>query len=99
MPPYPGMTPSFTSGWPNFALSAAILIAARHRQLAPTTQGKAVDCGDDRLAKVLDEVGQCLSPTSRLFRFYSCVVGDLRDVGARSKCFLTGAREDDSTDG
>src|SRR6267154_2521021 len=71
---------------------------ARHRQLAPTTQGKAVDCGDDWLAKVLDKVGQCLSATSRLFCFYSCVVGDLGDVGARSKRLPAGAREDDSTD-
>src|SRR5579864_3443044 len=30
---------------------------ARHRQLAPATQGKAIHCGNDRLAKVLDEVG------------------------------------------
>ena len=30
---------------------------------------------------------------------YSSVVGDFRDVGAGRKRFLTGAREDDSTDG
>src|SRR5260370_34877174 len=73
--------------------------SARHRQLAPPAQGKSVDRGDDRLAKVLDEVGQCLSPTSRLFCFYSCVVGDLRDVGACRKRLLTDARDDDSMDG
>src|SRR5882672_4525602 len=72
---------------------------ARHRQLAPTTQGKTVDCGDDRLTEVLNEVGQSLPSTRFLFCFYSRVVGHLRDVGARSKCLLTDAREDDSMDG
>src|SRR6202167_286244 len=71
---------------------------ACHRHLASAAQGKTVYCGDDRFAQILDEVGQRLSPTSRRFCFYNCVVGDLRNVGARSKRLLTGAGEDDPTD-
>ena len=35
------MTPRLISGWPNFAVSAATMIVAHHRQLAAAAQRDA----------------------------------------------------------
>ena len=51
VPPMPGMTPSLISGWPNLALSAAMIDVALHGELAAAAERKAGDRRDDRLAR------------------------------------------------
>ena len=50
VPPKPGITPSLTSGWPNFALSRRVDEVARERELAAAAEREAVDRRDPRHA-------------------------------------------------
>ena len=51
VPPAPGMTPSLISGWPNFAVSAAMMMSHIMASSQPPPSAIAGDRGDDRLAR------------------------------------------------
>ena len=95
VPPMPGMTPSLISGWPNFALSAAMMNVALHGELAAAAERKACDRGDHRLAHgggpipVRGEVAQ-IGFGEGLFRHFL-------DVGAGGES-LVGAGDHDAAD-
>ena len=56
VPPAPGMMPSVISGWPNTALSAAMMMSQAHGELAAAAERISGDRRDDRLAAMADAV-------------------------------------------
>ena len=95
VPPAPGMTPSLISGWPNFALSAAMMKSHIMASSQPPPSAKPGHRRDDRLAALADavpggdevlEVGPGVA-----------LVLHLLDVGAGGEGLLR-AGEDDAAD-
>jgi len=65
VPPPPGTSPRVTSGWPNFAVSTAILIVHAHRGLSQAAaERKAIHRRYHGLAEVLDEIEDLLPETA-----------------------------------
>jgi len=56
VPPMPGMTPSLISGWPNRALSAAMMSSHCIASSQPPPSAKAGHRGDNRLARMGDAI-------------------------------------------
>jgi hypothetical protein len=50
------MMPSLISGWPNFAVSAAMTMSHIIASLAAAAEGEAGDRGDHRLAHLADRL-------------------------------------------
>ena len=94
VPPYPGMTPRFTSGWPNWAFSEASADVACHGQLASPAQSEAVDGGDDRLGEGLDGPEDALPEEGELPSALRIQPRDLADVGAGHEGLLPRSGED-----
>ena len=96
VPPPPGMSPSLTSGWPNFACVHRDPDGARHRRLAAAAERKAVDRRDHRLAEILDEIEDLLSETAGLFGFDRRDMSEFADVRAGDERFVAGSGQDDA---
>ena len=95
VPPMPGMTPSLISGWPNFALSAAMMMSHMHRELAAAAEREARDRRDHRLAHARDAI-----PVAGEVAHEGVHVGlacHLLDVGAGRERLL-GAGDDHAAD-
>ena len=94
MPPPPGRSPSFTSGWPNLAAVNRDPNRAGHRRLAAAAEREAIDRRDHGLAEVLDEIEDLLPETAGPLRIERSGMRELADVGARDERFVAGARQD-----
>src|SRR5437870_2420750 len=54
---------------------------ASHRCFAAAAEGEAVNRGDHRLAKILDQIEDILSKRARLLRFDCADLCELADIG------------------
>jgi hypothetical protein len=69
---------------------------ASHRRLASAAERKAIDRRYHGLAEVLDEIEDLLPETAGPLRIERSGMRQLADVGARYKCFVAGARQNDT---
>src|SRR5580692_3134692 len=69
---------------------------ARHRRLATAAEREAIDRRDHGLAEVLDKIKDLLPETARPLRIERGGMRKLADIGARDKCFVAGACQDDA---
>ncbi len=96
VPPPPGTSPELHFGLAELCALDGDPDGASHRRLAATAERKAIDCGDHRLAEVLDEIEDLLSEAAGLFCVDRRGVRELADVGARDERFVAGSGQDDA---
>ena len=95
VPPEPGMTPSLISGWPNLAVSAAMMMSHIMASSQPPPSAKPATAAIDRLAAARDAV-----PPGDEVLLVGRHVGlglHLLDVGAGGERLLA-AGDDDAAD-
>jgi len=92
VPPAPGMSPSATSGWPNFAVSTAILMVHAIAVSQPPPSAKPLTAAITGFAEVLDEIEDFLPETAGLLGLERGHVRELADVGAGDERLVAGSR-------
>ena len=95
VPPKPGITPSLTSGWPNFGLVRGVDEVARERELAAAAEREAVDRRDHREAAPPRARARPLCPASRSACASAGVIFDISAMSAPATNALSpGAGQD-----
>ena len=85
-----------TSGWPNFAVSTAILMVQAIAVSQPPPSAKPLIGRDHRLAEILDEIEDLLAEAARLLCLERRDMRELADVGAGDESLVAGACQDDA---